>query len=186
MVNEFCTNNDLILTVDKNDRSIDYKKKILVHEEGLLHRAFSLFVFNKDFSKMLLQKRALGKYHSGGLWSNACCGHFNINDDDANDVDVVRRRSFEELGVLFDDVKKFSVMHYCEDVGGGLCENEIDHLYYCCCEGGLVLNFNKSEVMDINWVAVDDVLSGDFDFFGYTVWFRKVILGGFLNGILQT
>ncbi|MEN9782643.1 MAG: isopentenyl-diphosphate delta-isomerase, partial [Pseudomonadota bacterium] len=159
--------------------------KILVHEKGLLHRAFSLFVFNDDFSKMLLQRRALGKYHSGGLWSNACCGHFNSNDDVVNDVDVVKRRTFEELGVLFDDVKKFGVMHYCEDVGGGLCENEIDHLYYSVYKEGVDWNVNKSEVMDVKWIDVKDVLSSDFDFYCYTIWFKKAVLGGFLNCFVE-
>ena len=66
---------DLLVLVDENDREIGWREKMEVHVAGKLHRAFSVFIFDRNQKKMLLQKRAEGKYHSGGLWSNACCSH---------------------------------------------------------------------------------------------------------------
>ena len=64
-----------ILLVNDRDEIVGYGEKMEVHRKGLLHRAFSIFIYDKQTGRMLLQRRALGKYHSGGLWANACCSH---------------------------------------------------------------------------------------------------------------
>ena len=85
-----------VILVDHNDRQTGIMEKITVHEKGLLHRAFSVFIFNSK-GEMLLQKRALNKYHSGGLWSNACCSH-PLPDEET--ITAAQRRLQEELGFI--------------------------------------------------------------------------------------
>ena len=86
---------DLLVLVDENDREIGWREKMEVHVAGKLHRAFSVFIFDRNQKKMLLQKRAEGKYHSGGLWSNACCSHPRKGEGMEA---ALSRRLEEELG----------------------------------------------------------------------------------------
>ena len=83
-----------IILVDENDKEIGFMEKLEVHKKGLLHRAFSILIFNSQH-ELLLQKRALGKYHCPGLWSNSCCSHPRFNE---KIEDAVHRRLVEELG----------------------------------------------------------------------------------------
>ncbi len=92
---------EYVILVDKNDQPIGEMEKMEAHEKGLLHRAFSVFLFNKK-GEMLLQQRAISKYHSGGLWTNACCSHPRKGEAT---IDAAHRRLEEEMG--FDcEVKK--------------------------------------------------------------------------------
>jgi isopentenyl-diphosphate delta-isomerase len=84
-----------VILVDAFDCAIGTSEKLLAHREGRLHRAVSVFIFNPE-GQMLLQQRALSKYHSGGLWSNACCGHPRPGESEKN---AAERRLFEEMGV---------------------------------------------------------------------------------------
>ena len=84
-----------VILVDRKDHKIGLMEKQEAHIKGLLHRAFSVFVFNKN-NELLLQKRALHKYHSGGLWTNTCCSHPRENE---NTLDAANRRLQEEMGV---------------------------------------------------------------------------------------
>jgi isopentenyl-diphosphate delta-isomerase len=122
--------NEYIILVDEQDQEIGTEEKLKVHQKGLLHRAFSIFIFNKK-KELLLQKRALNKYHSGGLWANTCCGHPRPNE---SINDAAKRRLNEEMGI---STQLFSAgkFHYNRNIllynkQKFLTENEIDHVFY--------------------------------------------------------
>ncbi len=161
---------DIIITlVNEKDEIIGYDEKIKVHREGLLHRAFSVLIFNKE-GKMLIHQRALHKYHSPGLWTNACCGHPNKGEDNAA---AAFRRLKEEMGFNSDLNYQFT-FHYKADFSNGLTENEIDHVFFG--EYNQEFKVNPEEVADYKWVDVEelkkDVLS---DPQSYTVWFKEIL-----------
>jgi isopentenyl-diphosphate delta-isomerase len=113
-----------VVLVDESDRELGDAGKLEVHADGSLHRAFSVFVINGR-GEILLQRRADGKYHSGGLWTNTCCGHPRPGEPVHA---AARRRLREEMG--FDcALRPLGTFLYRADVGGGLLEHELDHLY---------------------------------------------------------
>ena len=91
--------NDYIILVNEQDETIGYSEKMDAHKNGKLHRAFSIFIFDWNTKKMLIQKRAFEKYHSGGLWTNACCSH-PLKDETM--VGCLNTRLAEELGLCTD------------------------------------------------------------------------------------
>ena len=122
--------------------------KLEAHRRGQQHLAVSVFVFAGD--KLLIQQRADGKYHSGGLWANTCCTHPHWNESPA---DCARRRLFEELGIQLPPQAR-AVVDYHSDVGSGLIENERVHTF----RGDLtspidVDDFNRAEVQAVAWVG---------------------------------
>jgi isopentenyl-diphosphate Delta-isomerase len=116
--------NELLILVDENDNEIGMMDKLSVHQKGLLHRAFSVFIFNSNH-ELLLQQRANDKYHSAGLWSNTCCSHSNNSEPIA---DSVKRRLKEEMGLETETQFEFSFL-YKADFENGLKEHELDHVY---------------------------------------------------------
>ena len=117
-----------VLLVDSRDRVVGTAPKLAVHRDALRHRAFSVFLFDTS-GAALLQSRALSKYHSGGLWSNACCGHPRAHERTRA---AAERRLFEELGVRA-ELQKAGRLAYRADLPGGWYENEIVHLYTGVC-----------------------------------------------------
>ncbi|MBC7452045.1 MAG: isopentenyl-diphosphate Delta-isomerase [Cytophagales bacterium] len=115
--------NDKVVLVDTNDQPVAIMDKLEAHEKGLLHRAFSIFLFNSN-KEFLLQKRALNKYHSAGLWSNTCCSH--PKPDEAL-IDAADRRLKEEMGLSTDLSALYSFI-YKVDFQNGLTEHELDHI----------------------------------------------------------
>jgi len=113
-----------LILVDENDNMVGTMDKMRVHQLGLLHRAFSVFLFNRK-DEMLLQQRALDKYHSGGLWTNACCSHPRPDEDTET---AVHRRLQEELGMDCSVKPVFSFM-YRVKLPNGLMEFEFDHVF---------------------------------------------------------
>jgi isopentenyl-diphosphate Delta-isomerase len=113
-----------VILVDGADNALGVREKHAAHLDGLLHRAFSVFLFD-DAGRMLLQRRAHDKYHSGGLWSNTCCSHPRPGEETAA---AAQRRLLEEMGVLCPLHHAFSFI-YRADVGGGLTEHEYDHVF---------------------------------------------------------
>lgn len=102
--------------------------KLEAHKQGLQHYAFSVFLFAKD--NLLLQKRSMKKYHSGGLWTNTCCSHFSSMEELNNKEKTAVRRLYEELGVNYKrDLHFVDVCEYQADVDNGLTENEIDYIF---------------------------------------------------------
>ena len=134
-----------ILLVDEHDDPIGYGEKMLTHFEGTLHRAFSIFIFNSK-KEMLLQKRALSKYHCEGLWTNTCCSHQREKE---TLTDAAHRRLKEEMG--FDtELFELFTFHYNVSFENGLNENEIDHIYIGNYEQNPLIN--PSEVADYKWI----------------------------------
>ncbi len=133
-----------VILVDENDRELGTEPKLAAHERGLLHRAVSVFLFDGR-GNTLLQRRAAGKYHSAGLWANACCSHPRPGESAA---DAARRRLREEMGVDC-ELRPIHTFTYRADVGGGLVEHELDHVFAGRFDGEPAPN--PAEVADWRW-----------------------------------
>lgn len=169
-----------VICVNEKDEYLGLANKMQAHVEGLLHRAFSVFIMN-DSGEMLLQQRADSKYHSPSLWSNACCSHPRFGE---STTAAAHRRLQEEMG--FDcDIEQIFTFRYKADVGGGLIENEYDHIYIGNYNG--VVEPNSDEVLSYKYVALDDLqewLAREPEQF--TEWF-KILLPEFIeNRVLVT
>lgn len=138
--------NDHVILVDADDREIGTAEKLRAHREGLLHRAFSVYVFNRR-GEMLLQQRHADKYHSGGLWSNACCSHPRPGEDV---VAAGVRRLEEEMGVRCDLEAAFRFTY--RVALGDLWEHEVDHVLLGFCDG--VSRPDETEVAAWRWVPI--------------------------------
>lgn len=142
-------NSEKIVLVDLDDQIIGKETKVKVHEEGLLHRAFSVFIINK--TRMLLQKRNINKYHSGGLWSNACCSHQREGE---MLEDAVNRRLDEELGIDCSLTEVFSFV-YRTVFENGLTEYEYDHVFVGEYNGTVSINYE--EASEVRWFEFEEL-----------------------------
>jgi isopentenyl-diphosphate Delta-isomerase len=127
--------------VDEQDNPLGFMDKMEAHQKGLIHRAFSIFIFNSR-GEMLLQQRALNKYHSAGLWSNSCCSHPYPGEDI---TEAASRRLNEELGFNAPLEKIFDFI-YQASFENGLVENEFDHVFVGHYDGNIEMN--SEEVRD--------------------------------------
>lgn len=155
-----------VILVDTDNNQVGTMEKMLAHKEGLLHRAFSIFIFNPR-GEMLLQQRALGKYHSGGLWTNACCSHPLPGEETSV---AAHRRLQEEMGFETAIHKIFDFV-YKADMGNGLVEHEFDHVFTGEYDGPVL--HNKEEVMNCCYKNLQEIR----DNLGthpqkYTAWFQ--------------
>ncbi|MEM5798278.1 MAG: isopentenyl-diphosphate Delta-isomerase [Candidatus Aenigmatarchaeota archaeon] len=157
---------EYVVLVDKKDNVIGKEEKIKAHREGKLHRAFSIFVFSSD-GKLLLQRRALSKYHSPGLWSNTCCSH---PKPDEKLEEAIHRRLIQEMGFDCPLKPTFSFIYKIR-FDNGLWEHELDHVFIGKFDGQP--KPNKEEVEEWKWVDVDE-LKQDMKKHPekYTYWFR--------------
>ncbi len=162
-------NNDVIL-VDENDTRVGTEEKLTAHQKGLLHRAFSVFVFNSK-GELLIQKRAKGKYHSGGLWTNTCCSHQAPGEET---IAAAHRRLKEEMG--FDcPVWEVGALLYKTNFDNGLVENEFDHILIGEYDGPIE-HVDPNEAEDWKWIKTRKLLSDmkkNPD--AYTYWFKLSI-----------
>lgn len=159
----------LIAVVDTNDDVIGYFEKQQVHLDGILHRAFSILICNGK-GQMLIHQRAHEKYHSPGLWTNACCSHL-IQGEQMDTVIV--ERLLHEMGFSC-SLKHLFTFHYRVELSNGLIENEIDWVYIGQFDGTPVPNPN--EVADWKWVDIDFLLSDiEVNPKKYTYWFRHIM-----------
>lgn len=168
--------NDVLILVDEQDKEIGKEEKIDAHRKGLLHRAFSLFVYDSKSNKMLIQQRAINKYHSGGLWTNACCSHPRKGEDLNT---AVYRRTIEELGVSIPKadyeigkIKECGKFTYRKDFGE-LTEYEIDHVFAWLVDSS-ILQFvpNKDEIEDLMWIDIHDLMNWlEENPDNFTAWF---------------
>jgi len=143
-------NPELLILVDETDREIGLLEKMRVHEEGLLHRAFSVFVFNSR-GELLLQQRAKDKYHSPGVWSNTCCSHPRAGETTAA---AASRRLNEEMGFTCDLEFAFSFT-YKASFENGLTEYEFDHVFVGYSDD---IPFpNPSEVHDWKYMTLEQL-----------------------------
>ena len=157
-----------VVLVNERDEPVGTMEKIEAHRRAHLHRAFSVFIFNGK-GEMLLQQRALTKYHSGGLWTNACCSHPLPGEDI---LDAAKRRLAEEMGFATDLRKIFDFI-YRADFSNGLTEYEFDHVFIGTYENESVIFPDKQEVSDFCFKSMDEIneilkLQGK----KFTSWFR--------------
>ena len=158
-----------VILVDENDIAIGDMEKMEAHNKGKLHRAFSVFIFNSK-DELLLQRRALDKYHSGGLWTNSCCSHPRVNEDLFK---ATERRLVEEIGIETKLKEAFSFI-YRADLDNNLIEYEYDHVFFGIYDEAPILNYD--EVIDYKWISLDDLVEDiKFNSDKYTYWLKDSI-----------
>jgi isopentenyl-diphosphate delta-isomerase len=158
-----------VILVDENDKAIGEMNKLAAHQQGKLHRAFSVLLFNTS-GQMLLQQRAASKYHSPLLWSNACCSHPKPGEEM---IDAVNRRLIEEIGIQ--SQTEFSHrFHYKIEFENGLVEHELDHVFIGTTD--LVPIVNPDEVEAFRYIELN-TLRNDMKQHPdqYTFWFHLIM-----------
>jgi isopentenyl-diphosphate delta-isomerase len=162
----------MVVLVDKNDQSIGTMEKLEAHELGLLHRAFSVFIIN-DKKEILLQKRAISKYHSGGLWTNSCCSH-PLPGEDVLDAGI--RRTKEEIGIHLskESIFKSGFLLYKSVYDNGLTEHEYDHILIAKTNNKPILNVDEAEAFEyVNYASIKERIASSPD--SFTSWFKLII-----------
>jgi isopentenyl-diphosphate delta-isomerase len=155
-----------VVLVDPEDRPLGTMEKMEAHRQGVLHRAFSVFVFNSK-GDLLLHRRALDKYHSGGLWTNTCCSHPRPEE---TVVEAAQRRLVEEMGMRCQLEPKFSFV-YRADLDHGMIEHELDHVLVGYSD--VPPEPNPEEVCETRYMPVREVeadIAAHPD--RYTAWFK--------------
>jgi len=157
-----------VILVTLKDEPIGLMPKLEAHKKAILHRAFSVFIFNNN-DELLLQQRALNKYHSPGLWTNTCCSHQRQGE---SNVEAGKRRLKEEMGITC-NLKELFWFVYKAPFDNGLTEHELDHV--------LIGNHNKNpvintdEVANYQWKTIDKVaLDIKINPDNYTAWFKII------------
>lgn len=157
---------EYVILVDENDNELGLMEKMEAHEKGVLHRAFSVFVFNNK-GQVMLQQRAFEKYHSGGLWTNTCCSHPRKGE---TVLEAAHRRMEEEMGFDCELEEQFHFI-YNRKLDKGLTEHELDHVVFGKFDGSP--NLNPEEAADYKWVNMQalktDISKNPNQ---YTEWFK--------------
>ncbi|MBU2019197.1 MAG: isopentenyl-diphosphate Delta-isomerase [Bacteroidetes bacterium] len=159
-----------VVLVNEFDEPIGLMEKLEAHEKGLLHRAFSVLVFNENH-EMLIQKRADSKYHSAGLWSNACCSHPRENE---SITEAAKRRMVEEIGLETDCHPVFHFIYKAE-LENNLTEYEFDHVLIAHSEIKGIINpdeVSEMKFVQIDYLRMDMILHPE----KYTEWFKIIML----------
>ena len=160
--------NEYVVLVDEKDQELGLMEKQQAHVAGLLHRAFSVFVFNSN-GELLLQQRASDKYHSPLLWTNTCCSHPRENE---SYIDAAHRRLGEEMGFDCALEEKFHFI-YKAQLEEKLFEHELDYVFTGTYDGEIVIN--KEEVADFKWISMEElIVDMEANPETYTIWFRII------------
>lgn len=165
-----------VILVNENDEQIGTMPKMEAHEKALLHRAFSVFIFNKE-NELMLQQRAAHKYHSPLLWTNTCCSHQRVGE---SNIEAGKRRLMEEMGFVVDLEESISFI-YKAPFDNGLTEHEFDHVLIGHYDD--VPNINLDEVASWKWMPIEKVkadIKQQPEL--YTEWF-KIIFDKFYEHI---
>ncbi len=160
---------DNLILVNENDIPVGTMSKLLAHQLGNLHRAFSVFIFNPN-GDLLIQQRAFHKYHSAGQWANSCCSHPKPGEEI---LEAAKRRLNEELGFTA-DLEHVGSLIYRAEVSGGLIEHEYDHLFV----GYYNQNFkaNLDEVAATRWISLEQLTHEiELNHNQFTPWLRKIL-----------
>ena len=163
-----------VILVNEKDQEIGLMPKLEAHQKAVLHRAFSVFIFNSE-NELMLQQRASDKYHSPNLWTNTCCSHQRSGE---SNIQAGTRRLYEEMGFTT-SLKEITSFIYKAPFDNGLTEHELDHIMVGYYNEDPVIN--SEEVEDWKWMKIEDVkkdisLNPDL----YTAWF-KIIFKNFYN-----
>ena len=157
-----------VILVDENDRPVGVMEKMEVHKKALLHRAFSVFIYN-DKGELLLQRRAQKKYHSAGLWSNTCCSHPRPGEET---LFAAEKRLYEEMGIQVKLDKAFDFI-YKVPFENGLSEHEFDHVFIGFYEGKITPD--TAEVSDYCFQSNDEIRNSMLSHpHKYTEWFKII------------
>lgn len=170
---------DRLILVDAEDTPIGECGKMQAHREGLLHRAFSIFVFD-GAGRLLLQRRAASKYHSGALWSNTCCGHPRPGEALP---DSARRRLREEMGFAC-VLQKVDTLLYRASFGNGLIEHEFVHIHAGRFDGPITSD--PAEAAEWCWTDMPTLfewIAREPD--AFTVWFRLMVERASTHGLQE-
>ncbi|MBN2522039.1 MAG: isopentenyl-diphosphate Delta-isomerase [Bacteroidales bacterium] len=157
-----------VILVDENDNQTGICGKMEAHTKALLHRAVSVFIINSK-GEWILQRRAMDKYHSNGLWTNTCCTHPHPGE---SNIGAARRRLKEEMGIECDLTILFK-FRYREKLDNGLTEHELDHVFFGITDDNPVINTSEVE----EWEAVsytklhEDIVKNPS---AYTYWFKEI------------
>lgn len=157
-----------VILVNEHDEKVGLMEKIEAHKKALLHRAFSVFITN-DRNEIMLQQRALSKYHSPGLWTNTCCSH---QRDGETNIEAGKRRLMEEMGFTT-DLKELFHFIYIAPFDNGLTEHELDHVMIGHYNDNPVIN--PDEVASFKWMtatAIKEDITNHPD--QYTEWFKII------------
>jgi isopentenyl-diphosphate delta-isomerase len=157
---------EYVVLVDEQDNETGSMEKMEAHQKGMLHRAFSVFIFNSQ-GELLLQQRAASKYHSPLKWTNTCCSHQRKGEAT---VDAAKRRLKEEMGIECELTPAYTFI-YKADVGQGLIEHELDHVLTGQLDASAI-PFNSNEVeackyVSLEWIEKELQLNPD----EFTKWF---------------
>ena len=165
---------EYVILVNEKDQEIGLMPKLEAHQKAVLHRAFSVFIFNSE-NELMLQQRASNKYHSPNLWTNTCCSHQRSGE---SNIQAGTRRLYEEMGFTT-TLNEITSFIYKAPFDNGLTEHELDHIMVGYYNDDPVIN--SDEVEDWKWMKLEDVkndisLNPDL----YTAWF-KIIFKNFYN-----
>ena len=157
-----------VILVDEQDNQLGLMPKMEAHEKAVLHRAFSVFIFNSD-GDLMLQQRAAHKYHSPLLWTNTCCSH---QRDGESNIEAGKRRLVEEMGFSTELKEVFSFI-YKASFDNGLTEHELDHVMVGYFDG--VPEVNPEEVASFKWMSLE-AIKEDIELHPnlYTAWFKII------------
>ena len=158
-----------VVLVDERDNKVGLMEKMEAHQKALLHRAFSVFIMNSQ-GEIMLQQRALSKYHCGGMWTNTCCSH---PFDNEKVIDAAHRRLKEEMGFDTGLREVFSFI-YTAPFSNGLTEHELDHVFIGVYEGEPDLD--EEEAASWKWISPEDLVEDiSLNPDEYTPWFRIIM-----------
>ena len=159
---------EFVVLIDENDQELGLMEKQQAHEAGLLHRAFSVFVFNAK-GELLLQQRAADKYHSPLLWTNTCCSHPRAGE---SYLEAAHRRLNEEMGFDCELEEKFHFI-YKARLEEKLFEHELDHVFVGYYDGEIKIN--REEVEEFKWMKMEELIEDmNVNPQNYTIWFRII------------
>lgn len=165
----------MVILVDENDQQIGLMEKIEAHQKALLHRAFSVFIYN-DKNELMIQQRALHKYHSPGLWTNTCCSHQRKGE---SNIEAGKRRLFEEMGFTTNLQETISFI-YKAPFDNGLTEHEYDHVLVGKYNDNP--NPNPEEVSSWRWISLETLQQYiEKHPENYTEWFKIIFYKHYQN-----
>ena len=166
----------LLEVVDKEDRLVQYETKEEVHKSGLLHRAFSVFLYDRNKKVVLIQRRALEKYHSGGLWSNSCCSHKYQSETWEESITRCLRDELNMYETNTDaHIQHLGTFYYFSDYGDNK-EHEIDRVFIYMPDAELCSQIkpNPNEIMDVKWMTIEEIdVALKTTLLNFTSWFSK-------------